>query len=492
LTKPAALPAAAELAERIGWLIRLRWIAVIGVACTIEAAHRILGIPLPLGRLYAVAATLAAYNLVLTVVATRLKRAQLPEAERPPGAISHAVLRLLWGMQLDREAPEAAALANIQISIDLFLLAVLLHFSGGIENPFIIFFIFHIIIASILLSPRATYMQATLGFVLISAVSFGECFGALPHYSIGGMWAAEGYRHPIVVGVELLVLGVTLYLSVYMGTTIAGRLRRREREIALLSRDLAEKAENLEAAYRKVRQTERAKSQYMRKVAHELRGPLGTVQTALRVVLEGLVGEVPERSRDLISRAERRAGELAELTKDLLALSRAREGQLATEMAPVNLEELIASVVEEMGPAAVRAGVSLSVKVAADLGELLGDPSGLQQLLGNLVSNGIRYTHEGGTVEVRVRRAAHFVRIEVEDTGMGIPKEDIPRLFEDFFRSASARERVPEGTGLGLPIVKAVAEEHGGSVAVESEPGRGSRFIVDLPLRDTTAPPAPV
>ena len=483
MDRPSILPAAAELAERIGWLIRLRWIAVIGVVCTLEAAHRILGIRLPLGPLYAVTASLAVYNLVLTVVAKQLQRAQRLGSDRPPGAVSHAVLRVLWGMQLDREAPEAAALANIQISIDLFLLAVLLHFSGGIENPFIIFFIFHIIIASILLSPRATYMQATLGFALISAVSFGECFGVLKHYPLAGMWTAEGYRNPIVVGVELLVLGATLYLSVYMGTTIARQLRRREREIALLSRDLAEKAGNLEAAYRKVRHTERAKSQYMRKVSHELRGPLGTIKTALRVVLEGLVGEVPERSRDLISRAERRAGELAELTKDLLILSRAREGRVATEMVPVKLDELITAVLEELGAAAARAGVELSFKTAAGLGELQGDPAGLQQLLGNLVSNGIRYTPRGGTVEVRVRRTAHFLRLEVADTGMGIPEEDIPRLFEDFFRSPSARERVPEGTGLGLSIVKAVAEQHGGSVSVESGVGRGTRFIVELPLK---------
>jgi signal transduction histidine kinase len=350
LERPSILPAAAELAEHIGWLIRLRWIAVIGVVCTLEAAHRVLGIHLPFGRLYGVTAVLAFYNLVLTLVAKQLQRAKGPGSTRPPGAVSHAVLRVLWGMQLDREAPEAAALANIQISIDLFLLAALLHFSGGIENPFIIFFIFHIIIAGILLSPRATYVQATLGFVLISSVSFAECFGFLEHYPLGAMWTPDGYRNPIVVAVELFVLGTTLYLSVYMGTTIASQLRRRERQIALLSADLAEKAGNLEVAYRKVRQTERTKSQYMRKVAHELRGPLGTIKTALRVVLDGLVGEVPERSRDLISRAERRAGELAELTRDLLVLSRAREGRAATEM--VRLPGLVSRRSRRMGPAA--------------------------------------------------------------------------------------------------------------------------------------------
>ena len=482
LGTPKMLPAAAELVERIEWLIRLRWVAVLGVVCTVEAAHHLLGIRLPLGPLYAVTAGLAAYNLILALVVRRLQRVQLPGVVVSRRPFQNAVLRVLWRMNLDVEAPQAAALANIQISIDLVLLAALLHFAGGIENPFILFFIFHIIIASILLSPRATFVQATLGFALISAVALGECFGILTHYPLGGMWTADGYRHATTVGVELFVLGVTLYLSVYMGTTLARHLRRRERQVARLSSELAEKAGLVEAAYRKVRQSERVKSQYMRKVAHELGGPLGTIKTALQVVLQGLAGELPERSRDLVSRAERRAGELAQMTKDLLVLSRAREARQATEMVPVDLAEIVEEVVAEIRPAATRAGVTLCGSVAAGLGEVRGDPAGLRQLVGNLVANGIRYTPRGGGVDVRAYRTAHFIRLEVQDTGMGIPEADIPRVWEDFFRSAEARERVPEGTGLGLSIVKAVAEEHGGSVAVSSELDHGTTFSVELPV----------
>ncbi len=482
------LPAAAELVERIEWLIRLRWIAVVGVVATVEAAHRLLGIGLPLGPLYAVTAVLAGYNLVLVLVVRRLQPVRSTGAVRPAGSFAHGVLRVLWRMDLDVDAPQAAALANIQISADLVLLAALLHFSGGIENPFILFFIFHIIIASILLSPRATFVQATIGFTLISAVALGECFGLLTHYPLAGMWTADGYRKLTVVGAELLVLGVTLYLSVYMGTTIASHLREREREVARLSSEVSEKASLLEAAYRKVRQSERVKSQYMRKVAHELRGPLGTIKTALQVVLQGLAGEIPERSRDLVSRAERRAGELAQMTKDLLVLSRAREGRQATEMAPVKLDQIVEDVVAESRPAAKRAGVTLRRAVAAGLGEVRGDPAALLQLVGNLVANGIRYTPRGGSVDVRLSRTAHFLRLEVEDTGIGIPQEDVPRVFDDFFRSANARERVPEGTGLGLSIVKAVAEEHGGAVSLDSKPGHGTRFAVEFPLLGPGAP----
>jgi len=99
------------------------------------------------------------------------------------------------------------------------------------------------------------------------------------------------------------------------------------------------------------------------------------------------------------------------------------------------------------------------------------------------VSNAVRYTPRGGSVAVRLQRTDSALRLEVEDTGIGIPKDDLPRIFEEFFRSANARSHTSDGTGLGLSIVKAVAEQHGGSVSVESEQGKGTRFTVDLPLK---------
>ncbi|HVN33315.1 MAG TPA: HAMP domain-containing sensor histidine kinase [Thermoanaerobaculaceae bacterium] len=524
MARPRMLPAASELVERNGWFIRLRWMAIAGAVTALLIAERLLGYRAALLPILVVLGALALYNFILVIVVSRpprLRWADLAAAvalapvlplnlwlgiENLARSIGVAaagrgpsrggpwrrntladllVPRELWGMDPDAEILQAAKLASAQIAVDLTALAALLHFSGGLENPLCFFFVFHAVIASILLSRKATFLFVTLAVGLLAAMGLGELGGLLRHYPFGGLAVEGGSGNTVYVLGRILVLAGTLYITAYLATTISSHQRSYERETVLLSDEVAREAQMLKVAYARVSQTERAKSQYMRKVSHELRGPLGTIQTALRVVLAGLAGHVPEQSRDLISRAERRAGELAELTRDLLALSRAREGRLATEMVAVKLDELVRAVVEEMGPAAAHAGVALSFKVAADLGEVQGDPAGLQQLLGNLVSNGIRYTPGGGTVEVRVRQTAHYVRFEVEDTGMGIAEEDVSRIFEDFFRSASARGRVPEGTGLGLSIVKAVAEEHGGSVAVESSVGRGTRFIIDLPLKSS-------
>jgi signal transduction histidine kinase len=541
LVRPSTLPAAAELVERIEWLIKLRWLAIAGVICAVAFVSRVLRIPVASWPILGVMAALALYNLLLAAVSRKLHRQERPGAVlgssspltavavrlalapiqllQPWLALENLVRfliaavagrgragatrwqrntladllvpRELWGVDPESAIFRAAAFASAQITVDLIALAALLHFSGGLENPFIFYSIFHVVIASILLSRRATYLEATLGFGLITAVGLGELFGLMSHYPPGLVPGAVLYQNPTFVAAQIVVLGTTLYLTAYMATSISAHQRSYEREAVLLSDEVAHKAEMLEAAYTRVSQAERAKSQYMRKVAHELKAPLGAVQMLLKVILDGLAGEVSEKSRDLILRAEHRTRELAQLTQDLLALSRAREGTLAVEIGPIALGELVTDVVAHAQGLATQAGVTISSDIAPGLGPVQGDVAGLRQLVGNLVSNAVRYTPRGGVVTVRLRRADAGLHLEVDDTGIGIPKDDLPRIFEEFFRSANARSHTSDGTGLGLSIVKAVAEQHGGKVSVESEPGRGTRFTVELPLElvaTTTSP----
>jgi signal transduction histidine kinase len=477
---PGVSPAAAELVSRVDWLIRLRWLAVVGVACFFEVARRVFPVTLELLPLYATLAALAVCNLLWMVILGRLQR---PQREVPPHWL-RVLGRLVAPPVLEeagegRETRDAALFASLQIAVDMVLLATLLHFAGGIENPFIVFFIFHVIIASLLLSGLATYAHATLGLVLVAAVTFAEKHGVLRHWPLGGTWGPEGFRDLPLVIAQLFVLGATLFLSAYMGTTIAGRMRRREQESLMLSRELATKAEILERICNRLEQSERARSRYMRKVAHELRGPLGTIQTALKVVLADIL---PPSARDMVSRAERRTGELAQVTQDLLALSRARDVAAETALTEVPLAELVREVAEEQRPVATRAGVTLEVEVTEPGRRYRADPQGIEQLLRNLLANAIRYTPKNGRIGVRLSAVPAGVRLEVTDTGIGIPEEALPRLFEEFYRAENAREVAPEGSGLGLAIVRAVAGQHGGYVTVASELGRGTTFTVELPL----------
>ena len=536
--EPSRAPAATVLVERIRWLIKLRWVAVGGVVATLAFVRWGLHVELPLPQLTGVMIALAVYNALLSRVLTRLGvdesragaegpgrlarlearlallpvfvimrllavanvlralvRRLFPGAPAPQGS-RRATLRGLLvpsavsGLEGGWDVFQAAAFASAQIAVDLIALALLLHFTGGIENPFIYFFVFHVILSSMLLSRQATYMQTAFGFLLMACIAVAEYLGVLRHYPLGDLWPVRGaFREPVFVVAQLVGLGTTLFLAAYMAGNTASLLRRRERETVLLGRELAANATLLEQAYDRLAAVERAKSQYMRKVAHELRGPLGTIQTALRVVLDGTTGEVPQASRQLIERAERRSAELAQVTVDLLALSQAREGQFAVERTNVDLTAILAEVVEDSRQTAERAGVSVETNIDPLLGTVEGDASSLRQLVGNLVGNAIRYTPAGGLVSVEAKGAAESVTLVVRDSGIGIPAEDLPRIFEEFFRTTNARKYNSQGTGLGLAIVKAAADQHRASVAVSSELGRGTAFTVTIPRHPPPAEP---
>ena len=245
--------AARELIERIAWIVRLRSVATASVAIAITVAHFGFGLALPLAPLYAVAAGLGLYNAALWRITTRLH-------SRGP-----------------RTDFAASAFANTQISLDLLFLAALLYFSGGIENPFTFYFVFHIVIASILLSRRATFFQTALASLLVLAMAVVQNQHLAPHYHLSGVVPEETCLNPLFAYGTFFVVASTLFLTAFFATSITSRLRRREADILTLSRSLEEQAADLSRANEKLRLIEQAKSAYMRRVAHEMRSPLATV-----------------------------------------------------------------------------------------------------------------------------------------------------------------------------------------------------------------------
>jgi two-component system phosphate regulon sensor histidine kinase PhoR len=163
---------------------------------------------------------------------------------------------------------------------------------------------------------------------------------------------------------------------------------------------------------------------------------------------------------------------------DILQLGRADEGRIKLKVEPVDVALLVRRAAESAGPVAERKGLTLTVQAARELPELAGDRRLLAQALDNLVSNAIKFTPAGGTVTIRVRAAGEGVELEVQDSGVGIPADELPHLFERFFRASTANA---SGTGLGLPIARSIAELHGGTISVDSAVGTGSTFWLSLP-----------
>jgi len=234
-------------------------------------------------------------------------------------------------------------------------------------------------------------------------------------------------------------------------------------------------------AYHALKMADRAKSEFVQMVTHELRSPLSAVQSMLRVMEEGYVGPLTPKQRDLIQRSKRRVSFLLSLVRDLLDLAAGKIEQLKEERKEVVLNEIITKVIEVMQTSAEEKGLELNVELPEEPLTLLGFEDGLERVFMNLVSNAVKYTPAGGSVTVRAWSEDDQIKVEVSDTGIGIPEEALPRIFDEFYRAKNAKAIEVEGTGLGLAIVKDVVERHGGQISVQSVLGEGSTFCVTLP-----------
>jgi PAS domain S-box-containing protein len=232
----------------------------------------------------------------------------------------------------------------------------------------------------------------------------------------------------------------------------------------------------------RLRELDRLKDTFVASVSHELRTPLTSISGFLQLMQDGLAGETTEEQRRCLSIAGRNADRLHRLIGDLLFVAQMDAGQLVLEPTQVDLRALAAECLESVRPRAMQAGVEVVLEGDAVAG-LQGDPSRLTQLLDNLVSNAIKFSSEGGQVAVRTTSDNGNVVLEVADHGIGIPAEQQQHLFQRFFRGSNAAERAIQGTGIGLSIVKAIVDAHGGSIAVESREGEGTTFRVAFPLR---------
>lgn len=213
--------------------------------------------------------------------------------------------------------------------------------------------------------------------------------------------------------------------------------------------------------------------------SHELRTPLAALTTEIDLALDRPRSNEEYRAT-LASLAEDTA-RLNALVTELLTLARVDAGQERLTREPVALADVIESVVESLAPLALRRGVALAASDVQPLG-VYGDQTRLTELLVNLVDNGLKYTEPGGTVTVSLEERAGMAELRVRDTGRGIPAQDLPHVFDRFYRVDSGRTRAEGGTGLGLAIARWIAQAHGGEISVESRLGEGSSFIVRLPM----------
>jgi two-component system phosphate regulon sensor histidine kinase PhoR len=263
--------------------------------------------------------------------------------------------------------------------------------------------------------------------------------------------------------------------------------------LALLAGKLNHTGENVQQMFEQLQRDhaaleklDRIRKDFVINVSHELRTPLASIQGYTETLLDG-AHQDPETNVRFLRIVRQNAERLARLTDDLLTLSQIELETRQFQFAQHAVTGLLSESADSMRPMAEKKSINLSVAPAPGL-EAYCDAQAVQQVLANLVDNAVKYTPEGGSIELGAALVKPGeVECYVKDTGMGIPAEDVPRLFERFYRVDKARSRALGGTGLGLAIVKHLVRAQGGEVRVESEPGRGSIFYFTLPANDRSA-----
>ncbi|MBN1996923.1 response regulator [candidate division KSB1 bacterium] len=225
---------------------------------------------------------------------------------------------------------------------------------------------------------------------------------------------------------------------------------------------------------------EEAKSNFVSLVSHELKAPLGAIEGYLTLILDGLTAGNAEKEHDIIQKSRDRAAELLDLINDLLDLSRTDRKKSLKAIKKIDMAQLLRDVCDFYQNEAKEKSILLDLTVADQLPAVQGSEEDLARLFSNLISNAIKYTPKGGVVNINADKKRSLLAVFVKDTGIGISKDEVGKIFDQFFRASSAVQQKIGGTGLGLSIARKIAEDHNGYIEVDSELGKGTTFTVYL------------
>lgn len=417
----------------------MRWVAGVCVIIATYVTSRILHFAIRSTELYILALLLFILNILYKNLINRAKNNNSP-------------------------ALTEQSIIIIQIIVDLILLTCLLHFSGGVENPFIIFYIFHLMIASILLPRRIAYLINTFTLILVGLLAFFEFFGILPHYHLKGFLKDGFYNDINYLAGTGLVFVTTSYVVVYMTSTISSKLRKAEREYRLANKQLEEK--------------DQIKDAYVSRLSHDIKGHIAAIKSCLDA---SVMLDDSEKIKKFDNLALERTEQLSEFIKNLLRITRLRLNK-ESELTDFSLKIVIEQIIELN-----RIFISdkqLSVQLELDDQGILfrGNRFSIEEAFTNLIQNAIKYTNKDGWIFLRLSccKKKQF-KIEIEDTGIGIPENEISDIFREFYRAQNAMQMNQEGDGLGLAIVKQIVENHKGKISVKSRENQGTVFTIKLP-----------
>jgi signal transduction histidine kinase len=364
-------------------------------------------------------------------------------------------------------------LSLIQVVLDLYALSLLVYYTGTIESPLYMLFVFHMIIGSLILPGRIIYSAAITTIIIFSALTLCEYYHLIGHHSIDGFLTIPVYNDIKYVIAFLSIFTFVMIMSVVLANRIAKQLYRMEQ-------DLVESLDKLNAA-------EAEKQKYIMSVVHEIKSPISALHSYLDLILQKFLGPLDKKVEEKLERARIRSVEAIQLINNVLQISKLRlVDDIVKE--PVDIRQLVCYIIAQQKINIETKKIKLLLKEnVRNEGIIKGDKLLLEIAFSNLIGNSIKYVDVGGTVEIKLNKKNNNIEVEINDNGIGIPQDEIKHIFHDFYRASNIKQKGYEGTGLGLSFVKKIIEKHFGRIEVKSpsdlgnDKNPGSCFKVYLP-----------
>jgi len=429
----------AILQSRLVWSVRLRWLAITIFLLATITSQKFLNISLAYNKIWLALIALFIFNV-----------------------------SYFFTLKVEKQFTFIAELVFLVIHIlfDLYILTVLIHLVGGVENPIYLFYIFHVVLSSIVLPKWLPYVISTLVVILFSGLVALEYMQIIPHICIVNSNIHENFLFNCFV---LLIFTITVYLTTYICVTFMRIFRKSKIEIDNLNEKLIN--------------AEKQKNQFFQYTSHELKSPIIAVKTSIDSVIKNYSEIIEPKPLNILKRASVRSAQMLDIIKELLDLSHNRYLVQRLYSDKVKLNKILETVVQNLQPIAESKSIQLNLNRDNTDYIIIGKESDFEKVFSNIIENAIRYSKNVGKVTIISKLInENNLQIVVEDTGIGIPKEDLEKIFDEFYRSNNAKQIVNFGTGLGLSLVKQIIDNYSGTISVESEINIGTKIIIIFPL----------
>lgn len=425
------------------WFVRIRWIALTVLIISAYIVKNLLEISIQDKQIYILAGILLILNIIHGIFLLKITRRKDKSTIR----------------KIKNEL-------HFQIITDLVILAFIIHYSGGIENPLILFFFFHLIIASSIFSTFTSYLYVVFVLFLASLLAILECYSVIPHYPLEGFLEHELYKDKLYVFGSGFIFALTAVLLVSLSHMIIYRSIKSEETFVKTNIELENK--------------DKLKNEYVLRVTHDIKGHVAAILSCIDVIRSGMAGPLSNQQEEFANRAYERTELLSNFIKNLLNLTRKRLSH-DSGFEEFSLAEVINKLVIHIQTLAREKSIDFNFSIDKAVDKITGNPFSIEELYSNLLLNAVKYTPANGRILMAVKDRLYHVVTEISDSGIGIPKEELDKVFDEFYRASNVPKDIKSGSGLGLSIAKQIVENHRGKIWVASEPGVWTKFTFILP-----------